>query len=357
MSAEIQTADTDQPEQSRKELPERSPRRTNPALILVVIFTLVFAFIIAWQWYDTRNQIAGLQYELAKRLAEADASGKESRNLSTEANEAGRRAETKLSLLEAKLAESQSQQLALEALYQELTRNRNEVTLEEVEQLLLIANQQLQLASNVKAALIAMQEADARLQRIDRPQLSPLRKILAKDMDLLKAAPYVDTVGISLRLDNLAAAVNTLPLAMEFRPPEAGSFGGQAPATESKWLRLVREAWEDIKRLVRIQNMEKPDVALLSPSQAYFLRENLKLRLLSARHALLARDGASFKADLDAAVDWINRYYDSNSDAVVNILEALHQLQDSQIGIELPRISASLDAVRNYRLARDRENR
>ena len=108
--------------------------------------------------------------------------------------------------------------LALEALYQELTRNRDEATLEEVEQLLLIANQQLQLAGNVKAALIAMQEADARLQRIDRPQLTPLRKILSKDMDLLKAAPYVDTVGISVRLDNLAAAVDQLPLAMELRP-------------------------------------------------------------------------------------------------------------------------------------------
>ena len=108
-----------------------------------------------------------------RRLAETDVSSKESRNFATEATEAGRRVETKLNLLEAKLAESQSQQLALEALYQELTRNRDEVTLEEVEQLLLIANQQLQLASNVKAALIAMQEADARLQRIDRPQLSP----------------------------------------------------------------------------------------------------------------------------------------------------------------------------------------
>ena len=103
--------------------------------------------------------------------------------------------------------------------------------------------------------------------------------------------------------------------------------------------------------------MDKPDVALLSPSQAYFLRENLKLRLLSARHALLARDGTSFKVDINTSLDWINRYYDSKSEAVVNMLEVLHQLQDSQIGIELPRISASLDAVRNYRLAHERGNR
>ena len=67
--------------------------------------------------------------------------------------------------------------------------------------------------------------------------------------------------------------------------------------------------------------------ALLSPSQAYFLRENLKLRLLSARHALLARDGASFNADIDASLDWISRYYDNKSTPTVAMLEALHQLR------------------------------
>lgn len=349
MSAELQPAENTEPQDLRQE----PPRRFNP----IWIFAIIIIAVVAWQWYDTRNQITDLQHELAKRLADADALGKGTQNLATEATESGRRLDTKLSLLEAKLAESQSQQLAMEALYQELTRTRDEATLEEVEQLLLIANQQLQLASNVKAALIAMQEADARLQRIDRPQLAPLRKILSKDMDVLNAAPYLDTVGISLRLDNLAAAVDALPLAMELRPPEPGASEHQVPATEGVWLRFAREMWEDMKRLVRIQHMDKPDIPLLSPSQAYFLRENLKLRLLSARLALLARDGASFNADIDASLDWIGRYYDNKSRPTVAMLEALHQLRASEVGIELPRISASLDAVRNYRLARDRGNR
>jgi uroporphyrin-3 C-methyltransferase len=349
MSAELQPGDNTEPQ----DLVHEPPRRFNP----IWIFVLIVIAVMAWQWYDTRNQIGDLQHELAKRLADADALGKETRHLAAEGTEAGRRLDTKLSLLEAKLAESQSQQVALEALYQELTRTRDEATLEEVEQLLLIANQQLQLASNVKAALIAMQEADARLQRIDRPQLAPLRKILSKDMDVLKSAPYLDTVGISLRLDNLAAAVDALPLAMELRPPEPRATEPRMPEAENIWLRFARETWEDMKRLVRIQHVDKPDIPLLSPSQAYFLRENLKLRLLSARLALLARDGASFKADLDASLDWIGRYYESKSRPVVNMLEALNELRASEVGIELPRISASLDAVRNYRLARDRGNR
>lgn len=348
MSAELQPGDNTEPQA----LGHEPPRRFNP----IWIFALIVIAVMAWQWYDTRNQIGDLQHELAKRLADADALGKETRHLAAEGTEAGRRLDTKLSLLEAKLAESQSQQVALEALYQELTRTRDEATVEEVEQLLLIANQQLQLASNVKAALIAMQEADARLQRIERPQLAPLRKILSKDMDVLKSAPYLDAVGISLRLDNLAAAVDALPLAMELRPPEPATEH-RMPETENIWLRFARETWEDMKRLVRIQHVDKPDIPLLSPSQVYFLRENLKLRLLSARLALLARDGASFKADLDASLDWIGRYYESKSRPVVNMLEALNELRASEVGIELPRISASVDAVRNYRLAHDRGNR
>ena len=349
MSVETEPADTDRPQKAGA----RWLARANPLLVFALILILVFA----WQWYDTRSEIAGLRHELARRLAEADTSGKESRDTAADAVEAGRRAETKLDLLEDKLAESQSQQVALEALYQELTRSRDEAMLEEVEQLLLIANQQLQLASNVKSALIAMQEADSRLQRAERPQLASLRKTIAKDMDLLKSVPYVDTAEISLRLDNLVASVDTLPLAMEFRPPENASSPPSVPISENVWLRFLRQVWEDFKRLVRIQHMDSPDVALLSPSQAYFLRENLKLRLLSARYALLAHNGPSFKADLDASREQIRRYYDTQAQPVIDFREALQQLGEADIGAELPRISASLDAVRNYRLTRDRGNR
>jgi uroporphyrin-III C-methyltransferase len=361
MSSEAPPAETHATQEESKEVKKAFrhglwkilPRRLNSIWVLAAFF----APLIAWQWYDTHNQIADVKHELAKRLADADAWGKESHTLAKEAVEAGRRTEAKLGLLEARMAESQSQQLALEELYQELTRNRDEATLEEVEQLLLIANQQVQLASNVKAALIAMQEADARLQRIGRPQLIPLRKILAADMDLLRAAPYTDTVGISLRLDNLAASVEKLPLAMELRPPEAPASNDPSPPGESPWRRFLRETWADIKQLIRIQSMDKPDVALLAPSQAYFLRENLKLRLLSARHALLARDGTSFNTDIDTASDWIKRYYDTESAPVMRVLEMLRELRGNEVGVELPRISASLDAVRNYRLGRDRGSR
>lgn len=316
------------------------------------IVAVMAVALFAWQWYDSHRQISTLQYELARRLAEADAQNKESRNVAEQVREATREAQVKLGVLEAKLQESQNQQVALEALYQELSRSRDESLLADVEQTLLVANQQLQIAGNVKSALIALQAADARLARLDRPRLAGLRKVIARDIERLKLAPYVDVVGISARLDNLLGAIDGLPLAMEVRPPATAP--APKDAAGNAWTRFTRELWRDLRDLVRIQNMERPDLPLLAPAQSYFLRENFKLRLLSARLALLAHDEKSFHADLKAARDWLTRYYDTRDKTVANAVAALSQLHDSQIGIELPDVAASLDAVRNYRLTRER---
>ena len=235
-----------------------------------------------------RGTLDTLRQEVAKKLSETDTQNKESRVVAEQAREASADAQVKLGVLESRLAESQSQQIALEALYQELSRNRDEWAYAEIEQSLLIASQQLQLAGNVKAALIALQNADARLQRMERPQLTPLRKAINRDIERLKALPYVDTVGIAVRLDNVIAAVDTLPLAMEVRPPARRSRrrrrerGRAARGSASCAKRGAK-----LKQLVRVQNMDRPEVPLLAPSQTFFLRENLKLRLLGARLALL----------------------------------------------------------------------
>lgn len=331
--------------------PARPPWYRQPLLAVAVIA----AVLLAWQWYDSRQQINTLQNELARRLAAADVENKESRSVAEQVRETMREAQVKLGVLEAKLQESQNQQIALEALYQELSRSRDESLLADVEQTLLVANQQLQVAGNVKSALIALQAADTRLARPDRPQLAGLRKVIARDIERLKLAPYVDVIGMSARIDNLISLTDSLPLAMELRPSAtAAANKAAADSGGNAWTRFTRELWRDFKDLVRIQNMDNPDVVLLTPSQTYFLRENLKLRLLGARLALLAHDEKSFKADLKAAREWLARYYDARDKAVANAAAAVRQLHDSQISIELPDISASLDTVRNYRLTRER---
>lgn len=349
---------TPTPEQSQPVAPPVAAH-TNPVANLIArmsITQLTLAVVVAvflWQWFDTHRQIGNMQQELARSLTAMEGDNKVSQMLVAQEQESMRDLSAKVALLEAHFAESQNQRAALESLYQELSSSRDETVLAQVEQMLLIAGQQLQLSANVKAALIAMQQADDYLQRMDRASLNSLRKSIARDMDKLRALPNVDVPGINLHLDNLVADVDALPLAQDIHLSQEAGIPAPAATAVAGWQRLAREIWEDAKQLVRIENTQKQEMPLLSPTQIFFLRENLKLRLLSARLALLSRDEASYKHDLQAAQEWITRYFDSKSGSAALAVSTLQKLRESGINIELPDISGSLEAVRTYRVSRE----
>jgi uroporphyrin-3 C-methyltransferase len=176
-------------------------------------------------------------------------------------------------------------------------------------------------------------------------------------MDRLSALPHVDIVGMNLRLDNLIAAVDSLPLAAEVRPQEEAAPAAAPAGAPGAWRLWWRDVWADLRQLVRIRHLERPDPPLLSPSQTWFLRENLRLRLLSARLALLSRDQASFRADLGAAQEWITRYFDVTARPAAAALATLRQLAAGDIVIELPDLGASLEAARAVKLPPPRGGR
>ena len=317
----------------------------------------VVLILFVWQWFDAHRQMDAMQQELARSLTEMDGNNKASQLLVTQSQEATRELSAKVALLEAHYAEAQNQRAALETLYQELSSSRDETVLAQVEQMLLIAGQQLQLSANVKAALIAMQQADDYLKRMDRASLNGLRKSIARDMDKLRALPNVDVPGINLRLDNLIASVDTLPLSQDFHQSQKPEKLPSSDDSESGWQKLLHEIWDDAKHLVRIENMQKQELPLLSPTQTFFLRENLKLRLLSARLALLARDEISFKHDIQEAQEWVTHYFDTRDENGKLAYLTLKTLRASSISIELPDVSASLEAVRTYRVTREKPAR
>lgn len=312
--------------------------------------------LMAWQWIDSRSRMAGLQEEVARRLASGDAAAGEARALARQNQEALAALQAKAGALEAKLAESQSQQAALDAMVQELTRSRDERLLAEIEQALNMAAQQLQLAGNVEAALIALQGAEARLGAAGQAQFLPLRKVIAHDIEKLKALPLADVPGIALRIEGVVRAVDTLPLAFEAKPRMEPARETFVPAAASGyWETLLGEFWRELKSLIRVERLDRPNPALLSPTHAFFLRENLKLRLVNARLALLQRDGKSFRQEIQQARAWVEEYFDTRARPVQTALETLHQLAAADAGRELPTLRESLTTLRNFKVARERE--
>jgi uncharacterized protein HemX len=351
----------DQPDSS--EPTDEARKRRGPRILAALWIVLAIALATGF-WLDVRNRIDATQEEVARRLRDVETESRSTRIAAREAQETSREMRTKLSALEQRLTESQGQQLALEALYQELSRNRDEWQLAEIEQVLAIAQQQLQLSGNVRAALLALQLAEGRLARADRPQFLPVRRALARDIERLRAVPALDLSGISLKIDSLVAAVDSLPLAFDERTPKladergapaaADKEGKTAPVEDGFLLRFGSEVWRELRQLVVVRKVETPEPPLLPPTQAYFVRENLKLRLLNARLAVLTRDEAGYREDLRVSQAWIRRYFDTRSKSAQGVLAQMRQLASASISFEPPSIAESIEAVRGFKSRRER---
>ncbi|TCS34031.1 uroporphyrin-3 C-methyltransferase/uroporphyrinogen III methyltransferase/synthase [Paucimonas lemoignei] len=340
---------------------------------LLPLALLILAVLLAAQWWTTRKELHSLRSTLAQRLQSGEALNTETRLLAKAAQETSKELQAKVNVLENKQTEAQSQQVALEQLYQELAHNRDEWALSEIEQVLSTASQQLQLAGNVPGALIALQNADRLLSRSDKAQFITIRRAIARDQEKLKSLPIVDVTGMALRLDSVIGQVDALPLLSDEKPAvpatqpknarvkqskSVAAFGLAAPAdTSNDWMTVARnkwdswsnEIWVELKQLVRVREVATPDALLLSPTQAFYARENLKLRLLSARLALLSRNESAFRNDILAAQDTIVRYFDTGAKQTQTAQALLKQIQNSNLSIEMPTLADSLNAVRNYK--------
>lgn len=323
----------------------------------VLIATLAL-LLLSWQWLETRSRLGDLQEELARRLATSDAGSHEARTLAKQNQETLQVLTAKTTAIEARLAEAQTQQMALENMYQELSHSRDERLLAEIEQTVSTAAQQLQLAGNVSAALIALQGTDARLARAALPQLMPLRKLINRDIERLKAVPLADIQGISLKLESVISVADALPLAFEQRAraePLVKQRLGMPPA--SYWDELGRDLWAELKQLIRVERVEQSasgETALLSPGQVFFLRENLKLRLITARLALLQRDGKVYRDDLQQAQRWLDRYFDTRDKSVTNAMATLKSLSGADLNLELPTLNETLSSLRSFKLIKEK---
>ncbi|TAK90885.1 MAG: fused uroporphyrinogen-III synthase HemD/membrane protein HemX [Burkholderiaceae bacterium] len=337
-------------------------------LLLILVALLVLQFI----W--SRQQVDSLQHEVARRSQESQSMSMETQSYARTAQDLAREMQDRLAVLEANIAQSRSQQAALEQLYQDLSRSRDEWALSEIEQILSVASQQLQLAGNVQGAIIALQAADARLARADRPQFLPLRRVLARDIERLKVLPFVDLAGITLKIDTLIGTIDNLPALADARPPQvkpkektpaappvkSGKPGDKPAAAisglENLWQKTrvqIAAAWDemqgDLSNLIQVRKVEQDDALFLMPEQVFYLREHLKLRLLNARLSVLSRNEAAYRADLRAATVWVEKYFDTSQHSVIAAEDTLKQLQASTIVIELPSLSDSLNAVRNFK--------
>ncbi|WP_454722591.1 MULTISPECIES: fused uroporphyrinogen-III synthase HemD/membrane protein HemX [Cupriavidus] len=352
--------------------PPRGAPRVSPWWLLLV---LLIAAVGGGFWW-LQNRVEHLTQELARRQQSNDALVQETRVLSRNAQDTVKELQAKVGALDGQLGEARDKQSALEQVYQDLMRNRDDWEIAEIQQLLTNAGQQLQLTGNVQVALAALQSADTRLARTDKPQYNLLRRAIARDIARMKAVPDTDLTGAAIKLDEAINQIDTLPLLSsermlerseadarkadikadaraEAKPEKGGAKNvaraAAAPSAGHAVADWFGSLWDSVRdeltQVIRIRRVDDAQALLLTGDQGWFLRENVKLRLLNARLALLSRNEPVFRNDLAAAQAMIGRYFDTKSRRVQAVLTLLKQAQAGAVSVQLPTMAESLGAL------------
>ena len=307
------------------------------------------------------QKLSAIQEQLARQSADAGAQAIEARTMARQAEELVRDTAARLSVAEARVSEVALQRSQLEELMQSLSRSRDENLVVDIESSIRLAQQQSQLTGSLEPLVAALKSADQRIERAAQPRLAPVQRAIGRDLDRLTRATVTDTVGLLARLDDLVRQVDDLPVLNAVAQAAATrrlaaaatpATGATAPAPTDGmawWQAALQRSWEvvrdEARGLVRVSRIDQPEAILLAPEQTYFLRENLKLKLLNARMGLLARQFESARADLSAATVALNKYFDPASRRTQNAAGTLQTAQASIKAAEQPRLDETLSAL------------
>ena len=324
---------------------------------------------LAWQ---TRERVRSLEQELVRRQQETQSQSAEARLLAKQAQDSARETAAKVALIEARVAEVAVQRGQIDELIQSMSRSRDENLLVDLDAAVRMAMQQSVLTGSVEPLVATLRQADERLARHNQPRLDGVRRAVARDLDRVRSVAVADAASLGIKLDEAARLVDELPLVSQAdlrresgrtAEPRAASASatavsaaGSAAGTTSSlpaWLRPWAEAsatftahvWNEARSLVRVTRIDRPEAMLLAPEQAFFLRENLKLRLLNARLALLARQYDTAQADLQGAQKALDRYFDRASRRTQVAADLIRQVADQARQNPVPRLDDTLAAL------------
>ena len=316
---------------------------TTPYLWAVVGVALVALLVSGLLW----QKLASIQEQLARQSADAGAQATEARATARQAQELAMETAAKLAVTEARLSEVSLQRSQLEELMQSLSRSRDENLVVDIESAVRLAQQQAQLTGSLEPLLAALKSAEMRVTRAAQPRLTPLQRAISRDVARVKATALADTPALLVKLDELVLLADELPVANAMPTPHANEPLKRKPeeTVANWWVRMGLLVREEVRGLVRVSRIEDPDAALLSPEQSFFLRENLKLKLLNARLGLLSRQIDSVRSDLGAASVSLGRYFDASSRKTQTASAQLQQVRGQLKALELPRVDDTLAAL------------
>lgn len=302
----------------------------------------------------TQVQTAALQNDVSG-LRGAYGELRDSVNARIQAAE-GAQAALKQSTTESTTALSQAANDAQTRLQQAVARSEAQWTLNEVEQILVIGQRQVTLEHNPTRAITSFRTADQRLQTLTEPKLAALRDAVRADLIALEKVNPPSIEDVISALGKLEAQSLLLPSGPRISTAGLGTKSGGIGAedvSQSKPVQAVRglaeATWDAIRGQVITRQDGKITSPALGPDQLFFLHQNLRLKLETARLAALRNDNVTFHASLSDTARWVTDFFSADAGETQQFLSGIRQLTNINLNITLPDVSGSLKALREVR--------
>lgn len=314
------------------------------AAVLAVVAGV--SLVIAWK---TSQRVEAIEKELVLRLDEGQKQSSQAQMLAQQSQDSVLAASAKVALLEARLAEVAIQRTQLEDLMRSMSRSRDENLLVDIDTGLRVAMQQTAITGSAEPLVAMLKQADERLARYDQPRLEGVRRAIARDLDRVKSASAPDIPSLSIKLDEAVRLIDELPLLSNAQASAAASAAPVLPSWwpdwNASWKAASERVWLEVKSLVRVTRIDHPEAMLLAPDNAFFVRENVKLRLLNARLALLSRQFDTAQRDLQVVQTALERYFDRSSRRTGLALDLVRQVSSMSRQVTTPKPDDTLVAL------------
>lgn len=230
-------------------------------------------------------------------------------------------------------------------LQRQLGKTRGDWLLADAEYLLTVANQRLHLVGDVNTTREALEAADQRLRESGDAAVFKVREQIAKEIALLNNATVPDIVGIYAGIQHLQEAVEGLSVFL----PHAGKEPEKAAAPQDlseHGHEILNQVAKQLEGYVVLRHTEQPVNAILTPEEAHFLKQQLKVRLEMIEIALVQQNDTLFASSIADAKQWLVKNFAENKQTEQFAAE-LDKLGNVQIRSQYPDVSGSLKLLKD----------
>lgn len=366
---------TETPSDAVHPAPKKPKGATGP-----VALTIIAAIVLGGgaMWYVQKNQDS-LSQHYGSQLSLVVEQSKKNEQATQHALNLMKNQAQQIVQLRQELAQTKDQIDDLSVALQTISESGSDLMLlNDVEQLVILAQQQLLIGGNLANAIVSLETAQARLAQADRQSLALLMQTMNGDLDRLRTAQVVDVSTLTVQLDRLGNLLSKAPLYV----PDAknDSVNGEiesntltepaaTPDTETTaeqeqpwWKRtlsgavdLTQQGWQtisqDLGQFVSVRRVDDSAALLMSPDQAERFRDSLSLRITMAQLALMTKQPKIWQDEMARIVEAIEQRFDPSLAMTQRALSLATQLADTEIDMKLPTIDNTLAAIERLKQA------